>query len=288
MRRLHHLVHHVSCPSRSVLTISDPVCDPLRPAETSPTPSPTQPYSVRSQRTDSLASELSVRLPFIPSAPCPSYHRLDLVSPTYPTTLIYRLSFAATIVPGSSCTSSLSRTTTSSRSRRRRPPRKVGDGSKSINPDPTSRPVVAERTSHGLRRSVRKAYLKKAAECHPDKHVGTSEEDRATEAFKAINGESHLRTPSPLSRSPSPGALFWPSSLGLRYRKCYGPGVLDRANTTQRLMRRYSTPTSERNTTRSSPHFAWRTARPVPNPGLSPHTSRPHSSPFHPCSPCRP
>ncbi|RSH91997.1 hypothetical protein EHS25_009368 [Saitozyma podzolica] len=34
---------------------------------------------------------------------------------------------------------------------------------------------------------VRKAYLKKAAECHPDKHVGTSEEDRATEAFKAIN-----------------------------------------------------------------------------------------------------
>lgn len=135
---------------------------------------------------------------------------------------------------------------------------------------------------------MRKAYLKKAAECHPDKHVGTSEEDRATEAFKAINGESHLRTPSPRSSLPSPGALLRRSSLGLRYPKCHGPGVVGRANTAQRLMRLYSTPTSERNTTRSSPHFAWRTAHPVLNPGLSPHTSRPRSFPFHPCSPCGP
>ena len=42
----------------------------------------------------------------------------------------------------------------------------------------------------GLIRAVRKAYLKKAAECHPDKHP---EDEGATERFQALGGESPRR-----------------------------------------------------------------------------------------------
>lgn len=48
--------------------------------------------------------------------------------------------------------------------------------------------------------SVRKAYLKKAAECHPDKHP---DDESATERFQALGGEySIIRLPID---SPLPG-----------------------------------------------------------------------------------
>jgi hypothetical protein len=116
--------------------------------------------------------------------------------------------------------------------------------------------------------TVRKAYLKKAAEYHPDKHSGTEDEDRATEAFQAINGERCSSDTSSASSTPSPS-----SQLLLNWTRLTDRILL------QRRTRLSTTHPREKNTIASSPPSVLLTVPPHPNPvQLGQHSSPLRSS----------